>query len=457
MIKRLTNTIRGRLTLWYASSVVIILSIFIVVTGILFWFTLKNQVDHHTHIVVNEASLIIQQYTGNERDELLKSLVSAQGMTIILLSPDGTPLIETNSPDIALVTEHQLQGIMASVDLNHPDPVHFTQRDLRFAAKPIPILGAKGMLAVGYSTQVIQDAFISLAGIGLATLLLVVVPAGYVGYHYLSKLLQPLESIASQAQKISSSDHLTKRIEIGSSTQELTAIQSALNSMLSQLQQFFTNERQFFSDAAHTLKTPLAIIKSQVENLASNDAKKPVSSKLKQDIINTIDSTNDTIQDLLFLAKVESRSQTKEQVHLSNLLQNVVELATTLGDDKNIKVTANIPKGIKITAVKALLSRALSNITHNAVKYNRPGGTIHFMLKEASGIILIEISDTGKGIAKKDQTKLFTRFYRGSNENSEGSGLGLAIAKTVINDLGGEIKLNSSLNQGTTVTITLPN
>lgn len=446
-LRHITRTLRGKLSIWYLTSVGLIIAVFLAAAGSLFWFTLQDQIDHHVHIAVNEASEIVQNYRGEERDELLKNLVSAQGMTIIVLSPDGAPVLETNSPDVALVTEHQLQKILTSSSLYETAPVHFTESNIRFAAMPVQISAGKGILAVGYSTQVLYATFSKMLMIVAGIVTLLVLPITFIGYRLLKRQLQPLESIADQAENVSDSTSLSKRISINSPTEELVAIQSALNSMLSQLEEVFSSERQFFSDAAHTLKTPLAVMRSQVENSS-------LAQKTKQEILKTIDTTSDTIQDLLFLSKVGSKKQNTQRFSLTKVVEDVTELTTALGEDKELKVTSNIQEGVHLKADKKLIQRALSNIAHNAVLYNQPKGTIHIELTQHSDKIIIKISDTGKGIKKSDQSKLFTRFFRGENATGKGSGLGLAIAKAVVENIGGRIQLESVINKGTKVTIT---
>lgn len=443
------KTLRGKLSLWYLSSMGLIIAIFLIATGFLFWLTLQAQIDHHVQVAVSEASEIVQNYQGSARDELLKNLVSTQGMTVIILSPDGAPVLETNSPDVALVTEHQLQKILTSSNLYESTPVHFTENSIRFAAMPVQISAGKGILAVGYSTQVLYATFSKMLAIVASIVALLLLPITFVGYQLLKKQLQPLESIAHQAQKVSDSSSLSKRIAIASATQELVAIKTALNTMLAQLERAFTSERQFFSDAAHTLKTPLAVLRSQIEN-------SPLSHKMQLELLSTIDAVNDTIQDLIFLSKVGNRSQNPERFSLTELVKDVVELTTTLGEDKALTVSADIQKNVYFIAHKKLFQRALSNFAHNAVSYNRKAGSIHLSLHQREDKITLIISDTGVGIKKSDQPHLFTRFFRGSNVSGKGSGLGLAIAKAVIEDLGGNIRLESTLNKGTKVTISLP-
>ena len=444
----ITKTLRGRLSLWYLVTVGFIVLSFLLAISVLFWFTLQDQIDHHIHITVNEAHQIVQNYKGEERNTLIKNLVSAQGMTVIVLSPDGSAVLETNSPDIALTTEHQLQKILTSSTLAETTPKHFTESNIRFAALPVQVSAGKGLVAVGYSTRVLYSTFYKMLWIVLGVFVFLILPVTYIAYKLLKKQLLPLEEISLQAKQITNTSQLSKRIKIEDTTEELGTIITTLNSMLEKLDSIFKNEHEFFSDAAHTLKTPLAILRSQVENMS-------IAQKSKEETLNTIDTANDTIQDLLFLSKIGTKSQNITNFSLSDLMSDLVELGTTLGENNELIVTSNIEKDIILDGDKKLFQRALSNIIHNAVIYNHQKGEIYISLYKRSNKIFITIRDTGIGISKKDQSQIFNRFFRGSNIVHKGSGLGLAITKSVIESSGGKLILESTLNKGTTVTITL--
>lgn len=446
ILQKMTNTLRGRLTLWYVVSVgVIVLLILISVSG-LFWVTLQDQIDHHVHIAVNEAKQVVENYRGEERDSLIKNLVSAKGMTVVVLSPDGSAILETNSPDVALVTEHQLQKLLGSSSLYNSGPSHFTENNIRFAAMPAQVSAGKGIVAVGYSTQVLYGTLYKLVAVILGVVFFLVLPIAFLGYKLLKKQLHPLESIATQAKAVTDTTSLSKRIAITSPTQELRTIQESLNTMLSQLEHIFTNEREFFSDAAHTLKTPLAVLRSQTENAN-------LTQKVREDMLKTIDKANDTIGDLLFLSRIAGNPQKLGTVSLTDIMTDLAELATTLGEEKGLSITTDIQKNVTFKASKELLQRALSNIVYNAVTYNRPRGSVSLSLKKSKDLIVASVKDTGIGISKNDLPQLFTRFFRGSNVEDKGSGLGLAISKAVVENLGGKIAISSVLSKGTTVTI----
>lgn len=445
----MTNTLRGRLSLWYMISVGVVIFLLIAAVSGLFWTTLQDQIDHHVHIAVNEAKQIVENYRGEERDGLIKNLVSGRGMTVVVLSPDGAPVLETNSPDVALVTEHELQKVLTDSSLYDTNPTHFSENNIRFAALPVTISAGKGIVAVGYSTQVLYDTFFRMLGIVAAILFFLVIPITYIGYQLMKRLFKPLEDVAVQAKSVTDSRLLGNRIKLVSPTQELRTIQEAFNTMLDQLEHIFENEREFFSDAAHTLKTPLAVLRSQAENANMTTTK-------REEMLKTIDQSTDTINDLLLLSRISNRAQKSESVSISGLLSDLSELTATLGEAKHLQITSDIQKDITIAADKQLLQRALSNIVYNAVSYNRSNGKIHISLHSSNGHIHIAVEDSGIGISKRDLASVFSRFYRGRNTVGKGTGLGLAISKSVIEHMGGHISIESTLNKGTTVIIYLP-
>lgn len=445
VIRKMTSSLRGRLTLWYFFSVGVFSLIVMGAMAFFIKFTLLDQIDHHVHIAVTEAKQITENYQGLEREDLIKNLVNGQGMTVVILSPDGAPILETNSPDTALATEHELQKIMLTQTLAESTPTHFTESDVRFAVMPAQVKAGKGVVAVGYSTKVIYAAFYNMILIVIAGLIFIVTPISLLGYKLLKNHLAPLEMISAQAESISSRN-LSHRIHTKSSTEELISIENALNQMLTKLERVFDGEREFFSDAAHTLKTPLARLRAQVETSSLSTTK-------KDELFATIDEASNTIQDLLYLSKLGRIETEWKEVDLSKIVKNLTELATTLATTQNVLVKSDIISDVQIQGDKKLLERALGNIIQNAVLYNHNNGTVDINLSQHQDNIKLSVSDTGIGIYQDDMPKIFNRFFRGRNTNVKGSGLGLAISKAIIETMGGTIKLESKRNSGTTVTV----
>lgn len=447
------KTLRGRLGMWYFGSTLFVFFVLSITLSSLLWITLNKQIDHHLLTVINEARQIVENNQGVQREELLRNLVSTQGMTVVLLSPDGAPLLQTNSPDLAVISQHQIQQVVTSGKIAITEPARFTTGEMRFSTIPVMEGGGRGTLAVGYSIRIIEHTFWTIVAITAFAVIILLLPLNYVGYKLLNKYLSPLETIVNASGRVANTKSLSLRISSKNMTTELKVIAKAFNQMLGKLQSVFLKERQFFSDAAHALKTPLAVLRSQVEDLSLTKVS-------KKKVLGSIDNVADTIQDLLLISRIETQGEMKfSKVLLSDVMNEFVELTKTLGSEKKLSIKAKIQPNISVYADKRLLRRAIINVIQNAVTYSKNKGEIYLELVKnlKTKKIRIIVKDTGLGIAKKDQARVFDRFYRGKNKKVvKGSGLGLAITKAIIESIGGKVVVRSRHGKGTEVKIVVP-
>ena len=401
------NTIRGKLTQWYILSTLGLFTVLTIFLSILIWQVLHEQIDHHIHIVVNEARQIVEYYPLSDQDLLLKQLVTASGMTVVVLKTDGTVVSQTSSPDVTIASKAELDKLIASSSFNSSAPHHFNANRQRFATVPVNLGTEIGLLAVGYSLNIINNAFRNLLAISMAILAFAFLLAIFTSRILLKKQLQPLERIADIAQSISGSQDLNKTIHDQNSTEEISQLSIALNTMILRLKAVFDKEHEFFSDAAHTIKTPLAVLRSQTETLKGEK---------KLALIQSIDRIVDNIQDLLLISRLETQSkQSFKKINLTKLMNELTLIGKTMSQDKKIMINSGIEAGIFITANRKLLSRALGNIVQNAVLYTPDNGTIEIKLFKQHKHSVIIVQDTGRGIAKEDLPYIFDRFFQGKN------------------------------------------
>jgi len=440
------HTLRSKLTLLLVSTILFISAAFFSISALITQFTLNNQIDHHIHIMVLEAKRVVETYQNEQRLETLKSLVGAQGMTIVLLSTDGSAILQTNSPDVAIVSEHQLQQIMIASS-NSQEPYHFTIDSIRFATLPVYFESGPGILAVGFSTSIINQTIrtlsIALGGTVLITLIIVV----FIAIKLLNQLLKPLNFIEQTALSITNSNKLSKRITSLPKSKELKNIVLAINTMLHRLEQIFQTEHNFFADAAHTLKTPLAVLRSQIE------INNKITPTAKSKMFSVIDQAAQNIKHLIMISLVETQGVKNNTISLSQLLEELVELAAVLGSSKKITVKSQLQPNVIIRGDSSLLTRAFSNLIKNAVEHTSRNGLISINLKKTKREVLVIIKDTGVGIKNQDLPRIFDRFYKGQDAKKTGTGLGLAIVKTVLDKHQAKIKVDSKPNKGTAFTI----
>lgn len=443
-------TLRGKLLVWFISTITITFFILGGLVSMVIWQVLHDQIDHHLHTVIVEAEQVLASNPVSNRNDFLRTTALQQGMTVAIIGPDGTPVLQTNSPEIARLSEDVLKKLLQDSPSNSMGPVHFNVNEIRFATLPVSLPEGKGLLAIGYSLSVVEQTFQKLLGIIVLTLVIMLAATAYGIQTLLSRYLKPVELIATKTNEITQSRLLSLRVEESGETIEVQSLTKSINNMLDRLEGFFKTEQEFFSNAAHTLKTPLAIVRSYIESSAET--------KDKTKTLSVIDQANETIQDLLLISRMNTQEQIDlKEISLSKMLEELLEIITVLADEKGIRVHAHIEPNIIVNAHPQLLKRAFSNLLHNAINYTPKGGNITLELEQQLENIVVRIQDTGVGIPAKERNRVFDRFYRGSNVSKiKGNGLGLPIVKAIVEALGGTIQLESRLGHGTKVAITLP-
>ncbi len=225
----------------------------------------------------------------------------------------------------------------------------------------------------------------------------------------------------------------------------------------------FQRQREFIATASHQLRTPVAIIRADAEALQrSLPHLPPEDAQLLQDMVHESQFLGGVIQQLVAIARLEgSRNGTHgDLLDLVPLVQATVEAVSPLGLEKGVTLSmAPSQPSARVKGDAVQLRLALMTLLDNAVKYNRPGGSVRVEVRGQGPWVEVAIVDTGVGIPLEEQERVFQRFYRGSgsrNQSTEGAGLGLPIAREVARAHGGDVTLFSRPGQGTTVVLRLP-
>ncbi len=214
---------------------------------------------------------------------------------------------------------------------------------------------------------------------------------------------------------------------------------------------------EFFANASHELKTPLTAIKgfNDIIFLSTTDEK---TKELSEKIAKETDRIVLLINDMLNLSNLEAeRSPIKERVDLVKVCEDVKESLSSLAEQK--KVTVVVSGSGVIEAEKEHAVELVKNLTENAVRYNEAGGHVRVNVGKADGKTILTVKDDGIGIDDKDKERIFERFYRADKSRSRemgGTGLGLAIVKHICAVYNADLKLESKIGEGTTVTISFP-
>lgn len=280
------------------------------------------------------------------------------------------------------------------------------------------------------------------------------------GYFLACRVLRPVQSM-TQAAKSITADRLNARIDIGNPHDELGKLGTTLNQMIDRLEQSFDEMRRFTADAAHELRTPLAIIRSEAEIALrlprTDDQYRTVLENLLEDV-NRLTALADQ---LLFLSRQEAGLMwgSRATVQVDELLHEVVGNMLIIAQDKGVELTLRKSAPCRLSCDARLLRRLFVNILDNAIKYTASRETVTVDNYVNSEHVKVIIEDRGEGIAPEHLRHIFDRFYRADAARSSekgGAGLGLAICHSIVKECGGTIEVESQLGVGTRFTVRLP-
>jgi two-component system phosphate regulon sensor histidine kinase PhoR len=231
---------------------------------------------------------------------------------------------------------------------------------------------------------------------------------------------------------------------------------------ITQLEALERVRREFFANLSHELRTPLTAILAYAETLLDGAMDDPENrAKFLEKIYKHAARMNELISDISDLSAIESGQirLALGPVPLRGVVADTFALAEARHKELDVSFVVSLPDGVAVQADRARLEQILYNLIDNAVKFNRPGGSVTVTAEQTDGQVAIHVEDTGQGIADADLPRVFERLYRADKSRSrrvEGTGLGLAIVKHLVQAHGGEVQATSELGRGSRFTFTLP-
>ena len=280
----------------------------------------------------------------------------------------------------------------------------------------------------------------------------------FVGWFISTRALRPISEISTTATKISAGD-LSQRINVAEAESELGQLAAVLNSTFARLETAFAQQKQFASDAAHELRTPVTIMLTQTQTALNRERDAESYKQTVEACQRAAQRMRRLIESLLELARFDAGQEVLKRMHLdfSKTLSDSIEMVQALADERNVKIISEISP-LEITGDAERLAQVVTNLLTNALQYNRPGGEVCVKLNVQNGLAVLEVADTGQGIAPENLARVFERFYRAdsSRTGAGNAGLGLSICQAIIEAHGGSIAVTSKPGSGTTFTVRLP-
>ena len=284
----------------------------------------------------------------------------------------------------------------------------------------------------------------------------VMVLGGVLAYFVSGHALKPLHSFAAQVEKVEP-NNLTDMKITEEVLPEFRQFSRSFNQMLDRLDEGFTAQRQFTGNAAHELRTPLALMQAQLELFSAEHP--DVRPETAEFLTLLREQTERLIQMTRTLLEMSNLRQVarNERIQLAPMVEEIFTDLAPLAEKRSITLEAEGDGSL--IGSDTLIYRLLFNLTENAVKYNRPGGSVRVELAQGQEKCIIRVSDTGCGIPEEYQRSIFQPFFRVDKSRSReygGAGLGLSLVWEIADLHGGSVWVEESSDKGTTIAVELP-
>lgn len=383
--------------------------------------------------------------------ELLKAYLPAEGM-IRVIGEDGNVILMQRraSENEALPWEFSTSESQEIVEQNNTPPTAVISKPVIWNNGEVVTVQVSNQLV--HLRETMTTLFLVLAVASIIMLVPTVIAANVLSRF----LLRPIQKLI-QAMKENTGQNKWEKIDLENrSRDELYEMEKTFNEMIDQLQDNFTKQERFVSDASHELKTPISIVKSYAQLLERRGADNP---NLVQESVEAIDTEADRmkklVEQMLALAKNKQKSQT-EDVELVPLCEETA--ATFQGAYPARRIDfATVEEQLRVTGSRDQLEQVLYILLDNALKYT--SGEVRVRISREDEHAVVRVKDFGKGIPKAEQARIFERFYRidkARSRDTGGTGLGLAIAVAIAEGHQGSLAVDSKEGEGTTFFLRLP-
>ena len=284
----------------------------------------------------------------------------------------------------------------------------------------------------------------------------VMVLGGVLAYFVSGHALKPLHSFAAQVEKVEP-NNLTDMKITEEVLPEFRQFSRSFNQMLDRLDEGFTAQRQFTGNAAHELRTPLALMQARIELFAAeHPSMPPETAEFLTLLREQTERLTQMTKTLLEMSALQSVPR-NDRIQLAPMMEEILTNLAPLAEKNGITLTCDGDGAM--TGSDGLLYRLLFNLTENAIKYNHPGGTVRLTVQKEAARLVIRVADTGCGIPESYRESIFQPFFRVDKSRSReygGVGLGLSLVWAIAELHGGSVCVEDSSEAGTTIAVQLP-
>lgn len=479
------ESIRGRLTIWYATALILSVGVFAVVLYFARRSATYQDLDRRIQSEADlTAGILAESFRARgvlvEKDTAGRPVLIADVAAVLEVVPDyllvtskDTSLL-FGSPDARSLGFSQFEQLNTlaraapTAGVSGGGPGRFAIPNgptIHYVLRRVPEAGGQiGMILAGADTRSAELQVDQLVTTIVIAFLVGIVPAVLVGRWIAGRALEPVGSMITEIREITDGRSLHRRLAIPMEKDELGRLAATLNQMWTRLERSFVALRRFTADASHELKTPLTVVRAGVERAITRPGLPPETLAPLEETLQEVNRMTELLDSLLTLARAdEGRADLhKEPVDLREIIEEAGETGELLAEHAGVGIDIRLPAAPLVVPVDRSRLRQLAlNLIENAVKYTPRGGQVSVELGSSNGRAVFTVADTGIGIAPGDLPHVFDRFWRADSARTRtsaraGTGLGLAICKWIAEAHGGTIEVQSRPGRGTTFTVGLP-
>jgi two-component system heavy metal sensor histidine kinase CusS len=451
-------TIRRKLTLWYGAVLALVLAAFSVAV----YFTMRHQLLQRIDLGLSEELADVLSEVRRARDDaglkewLERRFAQHAGFDFQITRANGQRFFANER--LGTASFPIAEGVAASpafrdVALDSGGRWRVVSVQVQGPTDVLTVQVARSLEPFDHESRELLLTFLLL---GPLTLLVAV--GG--GYFLARRALAPVEQITSTANQITA-ERLHQRIEVPNADDELGGLADTLNRMIGRLEKSFAEMQRFTADAAHELRTPLAVIRNEAEVALRAQRTPEEYSRALENLLEEANRLGNVADQLLFLCRQDAGllAPAREEVDFQQLLQEVVGNMQLVAQEKAVNLVLEDPPPCRLVSDSRQLRRVLYNLLDNAIKYTPASGQVRVNSNIDTNRLVVNVTDSGIGVAPEHVPHIFDRFYRADparERDGSGAGLGLAICRSIILALGGGIEMQSMVGKGSKVCFHLP-
>ena len=452
-------SIRWKLTLWYGLILALLLAAFSVTV----YWTMRHHLLERIDQGLAEELADVRYEIERAADApglsgwLERRFARHEGFDFQITREDGTrSFVSERMADKAWPVPEQAPGqpTFETVEIGSAGRWRVVSVKVQGPSGPLTAQIARSMAPFEHESKELLWAF-SFAGplTVLATL------AG--GYFLARRTLAPVQRMTDTARQISG-EQLDRRVEVANRDDELGQLAATVNDMLERLERSFEEMRRFTADAAHELRTPLAVIRNESEVALRQPRSGEEYGRALENVLEETIRLSRMADELLFLCRQDAglNPPASEPVELGRLLEDVVGNMRLVAQETGVTLTLEAGVGCTVFGDGRQFRRVFYNVIDNALKYTPVGGQVRVACRQDGDFVIVTIADTGVGIPEDHLPRIFDRFYRVDSARTGGeggAGLGLSICRSILRVIGGTITVTSGEGRGSEFLVRLPN